>query len=203
MDARSSRPSRSPLLLVSGFGAFQGVPENPSEVLAARLAETPPQGWRVAPVSLPVSFARGPKALDEVLATSEPSFLLGLGVHRGETLRLELRARARLLRRNRPDVDGVPAVEATVGAGSLGSALRPALEAALVEHVRPRASWVVSEDAGGYVCERVYRHLLESAASRGVEAVFVHVPHLTYMTEGAQLDELRALCERVRPELPA
>jgi len=49
----------------------------------------------------------------------------------------------------------------------------------------------VSEDAGGYVCERFYHHLLACGDRLGCPAVFVHVPLL-------EIVDLERQCEVVR-----
>ena len=47
----------------------------------------------------------------------------------------------------------------------------------------------VSTDAGGYVCERVFRHGLES----GIPALFLHVPPIATMPVREQLPIVRAV----------
>ena len=51
----------------------------------------------------------------------------------------------------------------------------------------------ISEDAGGYVCERVYRHALVRAGERGAEALFFHVPPLAEVPIEAQAEVLHSL----------
>lgn len=177
--------------LVTGFGPFEAVRENPSGALARRLAAEPPAGWRIAAEELPVSFERAPAALDRLLAglAAPPELLLGLGVHREEGYRLERRARGRPPAVTRPDVDGRSNFEVPAGEGTLASPLP--LEA-LVETLAAEGLRV-SEDAGGYVCERVYHRLLVHAGERGVPALFVHVPPLERAALAEQERTLRAL----------
>jgi pyrrolidone-carboxylate peptidase len=166
----------SRLVLVTGFGSFERFGRNPSGLVAERLAAEPPPGWRVRSAVLPVSFRRAPEALDvllDELGADVPDLLLGLGVHKQPGYRLELRARSELTRRSRPDVDGVVAADAGTGPGpDLGTGLGGEAE----DFARGAPDWRVSRDAGGYVCERTYRRLLEHGERLARPAVFVHVP---------------------------
>jgi len=181
-------------ILVSGFGPFEGVSENPSGLIAAALAADP--GLHTA--VLPVSFRGAPRAFDaalEALGAKEPVALVGLGVHPGAEFRLERRAAPRL-RSTRPDVDGVCASEIRLEGGerhcpldldALGSALRAA-----------GARVWISSDAGGYVCERLYLHALEVGTRLGVPGVFLHVPPLASVPLDAQIAVVRALLREIR-----
>jgi pyroglutamyl-peptidase len=184
------------ILLLSGFGPFEGVPDNPSGRAAEALAADP----GIHAVVLPVSFRAAPRALDAALAAlapSVPAALIGLGVHRGPEFRLERRA-CRPLRSGRPDLDGVCASAIPLeGPPELCTgidleALAGELRAAGAERVR------ISDDAGGYVCERLYRHSLEAGARLGVPAVFLHVPPLLALPLERQLPVVRGLIRAVR-----
>ena len=177
MGARMHRP----LVLVTGFGSFEQVEDNPSGAVARRLEEDPPSGIDVRARVLPVSFMRAPEAWDELCSGlgRTPDFLLGLGVQPNAGFRLERRARAGLNPASstpaRPDVDGVCAVDAALPTG-------PDFECeldldALAAHLTSDGTEAcVSDDAGGYVCERIYHHLLSRARSLAKPGLFLHVP---------------------------
>jgi pyroglutamyl-peptidase len=184
------------ILLLTGFGPFEGVPENPSGRAAEALAADPD----IHSVVLPVSFRAAPLAFDAALAQLEPTVpaaLIGLGVHRGPEFRLERRA-CRPLRAGRPDLDGVSAAAIPLeGPPELCTgvdleALAGELRAAGAGHVR------ISDDAGGYVCERLYRHSLEAGARLGIPAVFLHVPPLAALPLERQLPVVRELVRAIR-----
>jgi len=182
-----------PLVLTTGFGPFEDVPENPSERIALGLAASPPPGIEVVAEVAPVSFARAPQALAgalERLAPRSPDLLLGLGVHRRAGYRVELRARAGLTKRGRTDVDGIAAAEADT---SSGADLRTEVEDAVRAFVAGDESFYLSEDAGGYVCERLYRAHLEHGLQLRRPALFVHVPHLVHARLEAQVADLGRL----------
>ena len=167
-----------PLVLVTGFGPFEDRRHNPSRAVAAALEREPPPGLRVRSRELPVSFLAAPREVERFVARharSRPVLVLGLGVQRKGYFRFERRARGRTTTR-RVDNDG------TVGA-SLGSRVGPTLRTTLdvrrLAHLLREAGAHdvrISNDAGGYVCERTYHALLESAGKRCVPALFLHVP---------------------------
>lgn len=184
-------------LLVTGFGAFESVEHNPSGALARALDGEP----GVVGVELPVTFRGSARALDAALERLgvPPAALLCTGVHPGASFRLERRAGAQLSS-ERPDNDGETgtAVAAELdGPGDLETTLDVDALAALLR--RAGAERVeVSANAGGYVCERVYRHALLRAGELGVPALFLHVPPLSAMALERQLPVVRALAHALR-----
>jgi pyroglutamyl-peptidase len=164
--------SQLPTLFVSGFGAFEGVTDNPSGALARILGQRPD----VHGVELPVTFRGSAEALDVAVGAMEPSpvALLALGVHRGPGFRLESQAGAELTS-TRPDNAG----EVGSSLGLSGPVRHTSLDLDALERVLEVAgSGPVqrSDDAGGYVCQRVYWHVLGQARSLGVPALFLHIP---------------------------
>lgn len=176
-----------PILLLTGFEPFDGVPVNPSGEIArsldgARLERATGASVRARAAVLPVSFARTPGALAHALAAlaTPPVALLSLGVHRGPEFRLERRARA-TFHSEKPDNDGAlglgerapgPAERiARIDLGAAETALRGAGAAATM----------LSDDAGGYLCERAYRAGLDHAEEGGFPALFLHVPPLEFV----------------------
>lgn len=190
-------------IYLTGFGAFEEVTENPSGALAERLAGSRVGGLELRTRVLPVSFARAPATIREDLAqrSRSPALLVGLGVMREEGFRLELRARRSLAARDRRDVDGcTPETSNAPGAsGELTSGMGESLAPWLAD----RPGWRASQDAGAYVCERVYRQLLEEGQRRGVPAVFVHVPPLASLGLAHQEEELLAFLGAAVRLLPA
>ncbi len=186
----------SSLILITGFGPYEDVEENPSGRLVERLDSDPPDGVEVAPRILPVTFRGAPAELDDALASLEPrrpDAILGLGNRKkGKTFRIERRATTSLVV-GRPDVLGVDAVDLQLPAGpDLDTSLElDPLANALVRGGVEKVE--ISEDAGGYVCERVYRHALERGVELGIPVVFVHVPALDHVTLGSQFRPIRML----------
>lgn len=159
-------------LLVTGFGPFDDVVFNPSGAIARALGESPPIGWQVTDALLPVTFSGAPEAIDEALSgfSVRPDLMLGLGVHRGRSFRLERRAcvdREELV----TDID---VREQALGLSRAGA-----------------GSVVISNDAGKYVCERAYHQLLLRGAELRTPALFLHVPPEAVMPHSEQATIIR------------
>lgn len=183
-----------PLVLVSGFGAFERVARNPSASIARALVRRPPAGWRVSAVELPVSFARAPRVWDSHRRRlrARPALFLALGVSKEASFRLERYGRPSLKLVARPDVDGAlprtfsrpgPAEQCSLDLRRLCRALQGALGA----RVR------VSHTAGGYVCERISHHVLRRARTEGVPGLFLHVPPERFVPVATQVRFVRRL----------
>ena len=184
----------APLVLVTGFGAFLDVERNPSGEIARLLEAEPPEGCRVRGIELPVTFDGAPAAIAEELERlgETPVLLLGTGVHRGPCFRLERQARGNL-KSDKPDNSGrIAGAEGIAIGEDLATefdleGLVPLLEAPELESV------MLSEDAGGYVCERTYHALLTEAGARSIPALFLHVLSLQFMESERQAGYARAL----------
>jgi pyroglutamyl-peptidase len=151
--------------LITGFGPFLDVQDNPSARLAAAVDGAALScGARLVSVRLPVSYSR---AADELLRAADrlkPLFILGIGVARGRTEPfVELRARPEA---DGTDVDGrcpdrLDDLDGSVDMGPFGRELAAALP------VR------TSEDAGIYVCNAWMR---AAATRQTAPAAFLHIP---------------------------
>lgn len=185
----------SPLLLVTGFGPYEEVEENPSGRLALRLDAEPPEGVELVVRVLPVSFRGAPSELDlalEALRPRVPDGVLSLGLDKkGRVFRVERRATTSL-EPGRRDVLGLEAEELALAPGDdLVTSVDAEEIAATLRRAGP-AEARVSDDAGGFVCERLYRHALERSLEQGFAALFLHVPPFERIALGVQLRALRA-----------
>ncbi len=186
---------------ITGFGPFVGsgefppVLENPSRDIAFALEREPPSGVRVRALELPVSFAKAPAALDRWLAARDeaPHVLLGLGVQsRGGLFRLERRARGALVG-DRPDNEGATANSLRI---EVGRELSTEFDLErLSRALRRGGSGEVnlSEDAGGYVCERAYHALLSWGERIDCPALFLHIPTIAQVPTAKQIEVVREL----------
>ena len=189
-----SHMTREAFVLVTGFGPYEEILENPSRALAQELELRPPPGVRVAGRELPVSFAAAPREVERVLSQlgATPTTLLGLGMQRKPWFRLERLAHGQF-DTQRFDNDGMtpprepfelgPTLETSLDLVSLAQVLRDAG----AKDVR------ISEDAGGYVCERVYYELLRASRRLSVPALFLHVPPMWAVPVAAQFPIVSAL----------
>ncbi|MDF1837258.1 MAG: hypothetical protein P1V35_05270 [Planctomycetota bacterium] len=181
----------APFLLVTGFGAFESVLDNPSGSLAEAMhLRSDAVGAR-----MPVTYGGVGDELDRVLAglDSVPAAILAMGVHRGPEFRLEARAGA-VPPSKRPDTAGRIS---EVGPRALlhsGFDLEACAEACAAVTGHPV---YVSQDAGGYVCDFLYGIALRRARNLGVQALFLHVPPIAHVPCADQEPVVHALVDEL------
>ena len=185
------------LILLTAFGPFPGVERNPSREVAVALEREPPRGVRILTRELPVTFQGAPPAIDAFLADhagERPAALVGLGVQKRATFRLERRARGQY-DSERLDNDGVAPVQLGLDVGAELST-RVDLER-LADGLRMAGAPAVeiSTDAGGYVCERTYHQLLLRGEELELPTVFLHIPPAAAMDPAVQVPYVRAMLE--------
>ncbi len=172
--------------LVTGFGPFGSVTENPSAALASSCGKP----FQV----LEVSF----EAVDEFVDGLDPSTferLLLIGVHGGtDTMRLEVVARNEI--GSAPDVRGVVA-----GPGPIYPRLPRYLSGGLWDapEFQNDPRWSVTTDAGTYLCNYIYFKAL--SAFPGKRVGFLHVPSFEKVALRTQTELLRAALEVLDGEL--
>ena len=186
-------------VLVTGFGSFGQVKENPSEGLARALAAEPGVFSEV----LPVAYARAEQRLDELLGELRPSAVLLFGVHSGPGFRLE-RVGLNLDDEASPDIDG---------AVRRGNPIRPGGPAAYWSSLPLREmgealdslglDWEWSTHAGGFLCNHAFyvaRYLCERVDD-AIPCGLLHVPPLEQLALPSQVIAARACLDALRAEL--
>jgi pyroglutamyl-peptidase len=163
-------------LLICGFGPFPAAPENPAGIVVGRLKE---QGWKpsdfgAAYAVLPTEWEGAPAAALAAVRAASASGVLLVGVAvKAIGFQIELRAV------NHADPVAVDAAGAACGRTVVapdGPELLPCTAPAeqMLEIMRGHnLSTGVSTDAGAYICNATYYHLLAEA---GVPVVLLHVP---------------------------
>lgn len=151
-------------VLVTGFGPFPGVSDNPTAALARALDGMQIGAARVIGRVLPVSYRRGPAEAVRLARAHDARLVLGTGVAANRATVCVERVAVRMMA-GRPDVDGLTdtglvgddRVNATIDTAGLAAALGA----------------LSSDDAGSYVCNAwLYRVVKELDVPVG----FVHVP---------------------------
>ena len=168
-----------PRILVTGFEPFDGADDNPSARIVERLERDAPPG--VTTAVLPVSAARLPGRLAELLGRHRPDVVLGLGEARGDAYVRVERVAVNLLDFRTADNDGAVLRDAPVVPGGPAASFTTLPAAGLVAAVN--ADGVpcrLSLSAGAYLCNMMaYLTLHWSARSaRRTRVGFLHVPSL-------------------------
>ncbi len=186
-------------VLVTGFGPFPGVPDNPSAAIVERLGEV--AGAQLVRHRLATEWA----ALDGLAALFtrvRPRIAVHVGVAaRARRVRIEAVAVAAC----DPSVDAAGRLPPSAGESATPPRRRRVRTAAAPLAAAARRTGApagVSGDAGRYLCNALlYRSLaLAEGATRPHLAVFVHVPQPAPM-RGRRLEDLVAAVEAVVAEL--
>ncbi|QDV08889.1 Pyrrolidone-carboxylate peptidase [Planctomycetes bacterium Poly30] len=193
----------SQTLLLTGFEPFLDVALNPSGEIARRLngriLESPGARIEIHGAVLPVSFARAPEAHAEALRRLDepPVAIVSLGVHRGPEFRLESRAGARF-GSGQPDNDGLVGAEIRLPGPEIRETPFDLACCAAWLREAGAASVMVSSDAGGYLCERVFRAGLDVPAA---PALFLHIPPVESLGVEDQLPVVLGFLQRLVADL--
>lgn len=178
-------------ILVTGFGAFPGMPANPSAALLSALDKKSRGRLRRFGIALelrelPVVYAGLPMRLARLAKEIRPGAILQFGVAGGrDVVSIEMFARNAANLRH-PDASGRPARKAALvaqGPRVLKTRIPgPELVAALR---RAGIRSELSRDAGDYVCNASFYHALRLANVRRVG--FIHIPHPERVQHGGNV----------------
>lgn len=174
-------------VLVTGFGPFGDVGDNPSAWLAERVGFE----CRV----LEVSFAAVDEFVEEV-SNNPPDALVLMGVAAGaERMRIETTARN--------EVGAVPDVRGEVAGPAPIDPLGPPQIGATLwrspEFFQDNEYWETSTSAGTYLCNYVFYRCLKALPNTAVG--FLHVPLADQMPLEQQLEVTRGILDEVSAAL--
>jgi pyroglutamyl-peptidase len=160
-------------VLVTGFGPFGEVVDNPTARLASHFHGRTIGDLSVVGLALPTSFSRAKREIFDLVAREPVQAIVMTGVaEQSDVFRVETVGRNRDDARM-PDVDGAsPRGPIEVGAPDV---LPITLDGVRIRDAMLRADVpaALSEDAGAYVCNHVLYAVLHAVR---VPSVFVHVP---------------------------
>lgn len=174
-------------ILVTGFGPFLDISENPAQRLALAVDECRVGNFTIVGRALPVSYARSVELTLNLVDEISPAWVIGLGVARGsKQAKVESQA-SRFVDPTKCDNDGV-------SLGDLKSAGPDVLPSnAPISELAQLLGADISHDAGKYVCNAWYYCVLNSAAE-WTRVSFIHVP-----TQGLDRDGFVDALIRVMP----
>jgi pyroglutamyl-peptidase len=168
--------------LLTGFGPFGEVVDNPTERLVRHFGDSGAQGHRLTTCVLPVSYRRAPALLRDAIEQGDADgrpfdlvWMLGVA-SRSQYWRVERLGRN--VNDQKPDMDGVipPVCVVEDGPDTLAVTVPvSSVTSALSEAGVPAA---VSDSAGGYLCNHALYAALQYLRQTGHPATagFLHVP---------------------------
>jgi pyroglutamyl-peptidase len=183
-------------ILITGFGPFGNVVNNPSARIVSRFRREAVSRAEVITRIFPVSYKEVDRKLPQLLTTYEFDVVLVLGIAGGErSIRLERlgknrdTARAqdvnRTVRRGRAILrNGSRQLETPVAVSIIKQMLRST-------GIRCR----ISNDAGGFLCNHAYYLALDTIARHNLKAtcMFIHVPPDRFAIKGIRAIEAMPL----------
>ncbi len=176
-------------LLLTGFGAFPGAPNNPTQSIVEALASRELAGATLVTRILPVIWRDADVRMASLIHDTKPDAILHLGLStQRKIISVETRARnecTRLL----PDADNICRASGTID--PQGPGLRHARldSASVVDLFTARGlKAALSDDAGDYICNHT---LYLSLGSNVPHVGFIHLP----MPDGAM--SLQAMTDGV------
>lgn len=182
-----------PKILITGFSAFPGAPENPTQVLVSlfdqRSAELEACA-DIAAVTLPTEYACVDAEFSTLMDKINPDIALHFGLNQqatGFTLEQTAHNFCNIERLdNAGAVPEFPEID-PIGPATLSSSLPLAdMRRALADASLPVE---MSEDAGGYVCNYLF-YRSRQLARQNTMSGFIHVPLLNTQTDDNKLTTL-------------
>lgn len=177
-------------LLVTGFGPFPGIPNNPSATLARKVAahlRLKRAGLSVAMQLIPTEYAAAERLVPQMVAEMRPRAVLMFGVaSKRKALSVELRARNRLSLLH-PDAAGQRPTRLVLEPGAAWARHgRAPFTQAVQMGLRAGLPTRLSISAGTYLCNFAYWRML--AATDG-PCLFLHIPKIRSRQMMARLVE--------------
>lgn len=218
-DSLTSRTTLN--VLISAFDPYEGLDHNPVKEVAQSIADLGLQAspeyadlsqydeldtvdLSIAAVTLPISFAKAWPQLLESIEAIKPHIILAMGVkHAARGVLLE-RCATNLVDACRPDAeDAQPQMMQVVDGAPAAYWTRLPLRAILKDFMDHNIPASLSSDAGTFVCNSLFYHLLHWSSNRDkVIAGFMSFPPLQGADhDSSRLDRhhlLTAACDVIR-----
>ena len=181
-------------IVISGFAPYDGIDVNPAlrvpEALAQRWSDTAcgeseadgiPDNVevRVTNVTLPVSFAKAWPTLLEAIEPANPDIVIATGLKRSARGVMLERCATNLMDAAKPDADNViPPRRPINPEGPAAYWTRLPLRSILRDFAKHEIPASLSSDAGTFVCNSLFYHLLDwsAAQNKRVLSGFVSLP---------------------------
>lgn len=173
--------NRPPVLLLTGFGPFPGIPRNPSATLVKALSRDPRllrAGISARPALIATTYAAADATIPALVQEVQPDAVLMFGVaSRRRHLSVEAQARNRLSLLH-PDAAGKrPARLVLAPDRPAALPARAPLRQIVTEGQRAGHATRLSRTAGAYLCNYSYWLMLDCLPD-DTPCLFLHIPKL-------------------------
>ncbi len=187
-------------VLVTGFGPFEGVDENPTKQIIEKFNKVGkvPTNVHLDTFVLPVETKAAEEILDQYYESNTPDAVVHLGIAvKDTTVRLE-RIALNLDDFRNPDNTGQvitdrPIVEGGPLAIRTGLPDRALMLALKEEDIEARLSY----SAGAYLCNHVFYYSAYKFMDQGSKVIFVHVPPVEYLSTDQGVRLVEVILERL------
>jgi len=172
-------PGQPPIVLLTGFDAFDGEALNPSWDAVSRLDGEVIAGHRIVAQRLPVAFGGALDVLRAAITEFDPLLVLCVGQAGGRAqLSLE-RVAINLDDARIPDNAGASPVDAPIVADGPAAYFATLPIKAMLQALRDAGIPVeISQTAGTYVCNHAFYGLMHALHARpGTRGGFIHIPY--------------------------
>jgi pyroglutamyl-peptidase len=170
-----------PVGLVTGFEPFAGLESNPATLVLPHLYGTVVAGVRIETAVVPVSLARGPAAMADLIDRHRPAFVMMMGLASGAaSIRVETMA-VNVAAFRTADNDGVEAADRPLDPDGPGGRRATWDAEAVVAAIESEGVPVrQSFHAGTHLCNTLLYTALGHLESRGTATPcgFLHLPFL-------------------------
>lgn len=190
-------------VLVTGFGHFGGVKDNPSGALAKRANDWPFKSLDVVGHELPVEYSRGSVALGTLLMQRQWDAVISLGLLPGLSgIQFECTAIG-LDSCSIPDNAGVVRTNQLIWIGDNYEEVYPTtLPVKQASQAISEAGISVSEshNAGGYLCNHIFyrvTHYAHKVRSPTIPAGFIHIPYAEDLSLSLQEKALQTVIKKI------
>jgi pyroglutamyl-peptidase len=165
-----------PHVLLTGFGPYPGVAENPSGWLAETLAARKSRNCNLHALVLPTEWEAVAALTPRLHESFQPYVMIHFGVSpRTKALRIEHSAHNRIM--SRADGRGAFANARVISPGGAVRLDTGLPVTKIAAHLRAQGAQAhSSRSCGRYLCNFLYYRSLQWAKAHGRDALFVHVP---------------------------
>jgi len=168
-------------ILLTGFGPFKKYKVNPAEIVSLKLNREKILDEEIISYTLPVSYRKVIKKVQEIIMQHKPRVFIGLGLAGGRpNITLE-RVAINIMDTTSPDIDGYKPSDEKIFQDGPAAYFSTLPIKQIVNELRNNGiPAMISNSAGTYVCNTLIYTALYTIAKNKLETLagFMHLPYL-------------------------